>query len=72
MQYFKDKTANKESYPKLPEAELVPIRTRQSCGIMPVYKWNSGTWDEVAMYHNENPPCDPLNETCKDCEGQDW
>lgn len=70
LQYIKDKT-DKVPYPE--SLSEIPARTRQSCGLMPVYKWNSGTWDEVAMYHNENPPCDPSIEgDCKDCEGKDW
>jgi len=49
------------------------LKTRQSCGIIPVYKWNSGTYDEVAMYHDDSKACDPDTQTCpQNCQGDDW
>ena len=41
-----DGTANVTPYPA--DKQDMNLMTRQSCGIIPVYKWNSGTYEEVA------------------------
>ena len=47
--------------------------TRQSCGFIPVHKWNSGTFDETAIYHDESEDCLLSSGNCpRNCEGSDW
>ena len=49
------------------------LKTRQSCGNIPVHKWNAGTYEDVAVYHNDAVACDPDTESCpRNCEGDDW
>ena len=31
----------------------MPLATRQSCGNIPLYKWNSGTFDIVGKYSDK-------------------
>ena len=51
----------------------MPLKTRQSCGHIPVHKWNSGTFDETAIYHDDSVQCNFETETCpRNCEGNDW
>lgn len=70
MQYNAE-TANVTPYPE--DKQSMKLKTRQSCGIIPVHKWNSGTYDEVAMYHDESIVCDPDTTTCpQNCQGNDW
>ena len=70
MQYFKEKTANIE--PPFPEDQqtILKSKTRQSCGVIPVHKWNSGTYDEVAIYHDDSVACS--GDKCINCQGDDW
>ena len=35
-----------------------------------MHKWNSGTYDEVAIYHDDSVACS--GETCQNCQGDDW
>lgn len=58
MQY-NAKTRNVSPYPEEAQPD-VPLATRQSCGNIPVQKWNSGTFDLTAEYKPGT------------CEGSDW
>ena len=40
--------------------ETETIKTHQSCGVMPVYKWLSGTYEETGVYRDGA------------CDGSDW
>ena len=78
MQYFDNdevKTANhdpdKTGLPYPEDKQKMKLKTRQSCGIIPVYKWNSGTYDEVAMYHDDSQQC-AVGAECPNCQGSDW
>ena len=41
------------------------IHTLQSCGVMPVYKWLSGTYKETGSYLE-------ATSVAKACKGTDW
>lgn len=51
---YDSETKNVTPFPETKVSKL------QSCGVMPVYKWLSGTYDQVGYY------------TTKACDGDDW
>ena len=51
---YSEQTANVTPYPE------TAVYSVQSCGVMPINKWNSGTFDTVGLY------------TSPTCDGSDW
>ena len=69
---YNQETKNVTPYPVAKQEPSVQLATRQSCGNIPLYKWNSGKFDIVGEYKPTTLPSGDTDSHCMTTTDWTW